>query len=309
MDLPNVIHLTFIFVSVFELRHQHLLLELLYILLASISCYYIGVGFTATSPPPSPTTTPTPPTTPTPSTPNAPNNTTTSLPNTTPGIQILQARYGTTKKDIDVTQLIQAMVVQDPHPSKQYSLSIDKTFNFNKAFTDPAKFRRKYLRLVALVDGEAYINNIYELRTADFSLKSGRGAVDKEVDAKKMVVAATSSLEHEQRATNHEETTTPPNDASSNTIAATTSNCHPVIANIAQTYQSMSDIPFQNEKIETICISAELIAEFISLFGTSFLPVRANVTDNVRKIRAKVELILVQNSELSMSTIGEYIGK
>jgi uncharacterized paraquat-inducible protein A len=29
----------------------------------------------------------------------------------------------------------------------------------------------------------------------------------------------------------------------------------------------------------------------------------------VRKIRAKVELILVQNSELSMSTIGEYIGK
>ena len=71
----------------------------------------------------------------------------------------------------------------------------------------------------------------------------------------------------------------------------------------------MSDIPFQNEKIENICISAELIAEFISLFGTSFLPVRANVTDNVQKIRAKVELILVQNSELSMSTIGEYIGK
>ena len=108
------------------------------------------------------------------STPDAPNtapNTTTSLPHTTPGIQIVQARYGTTSKDVDVTDLIQAMVVQGD--DWVCYLSIDKTFNFNKAFTDPAKFRRKYLRLIALVDGKPYTNNIYEMRKTDFFLQSG----------------------------------------------------------------------------------------------------------------------------------------
>ena len=40
----GILHLAFIFVSVFDLRHQHALLEILYIALAAVSCYYIGVS-------------------------------------------------------------------------------------------------------------------------------------------------------------------------------------------------------------------------------------------------------------------------
>jgi len=40
----GILHLAFIFVSVFDLRHQHAFLEILYIALAAVSCYYIGVS-------------------------------------------------------------------------------------------------------------------------------------------------------------------------------------------------------------------------------------------------------------------------
>ena len=313
----NSIHLTFILFSVFDLRKHHVLFELIFWLLASLSCYNIGTSLYTTNLDVDSTTS---------SISNNNNDvksTTISKKSTTtklnskakakakaPSIKILQARWGTTTKDIDVTSLVQKMVTIDPATNKS-TLFISKTLQFNKIFTDPAKFRRKHLRIVALIDEEPYINTIHELRKQDFELKSGRGVLDKEADALKAIQAQedieTKDNTNTATATATATTTTTTTTASSSTTSQN-SSCHPVVNNIKETYKHMSATPFQNQTIEAVCDSATLVAEFIGLFGTSFLPVRANVTDNVNKIRTKCDLISSKNPSLSLSTVGEYIG-
>ena len=292
------IHLSFIVLSVFDLRKHHVLLEILFWLLASLSCYFIGAkcstsSMSSTSPAMS--TVAARNVSPSPSVPAAVPPSTPK--NRTLRIQILQARWGTTSKDMDVTEQVQQMIAHDEVRSK---LTISKHFNFNKNFGDPAKFRRKYLRLVALVDGEPYINSIYELRKKDFVLCSGRGALDKEADNEAVIESTNETAESTKTAQIISATT--------EVVTGSTSSCVPVVSNISATYLIMSSTPFQNQTIDTICSSAEIIAEFIALFGTSFLPVRANVTDNVKKIRIKSDRILQENPTLSISTIGEFIG-
>jgi hypothetical protein len=314
----NAIHFTFIFFAVFDLRKYHLLCEIIFWALACASSYYLGSSYsyfssssTTSASATTPAATATATVTESVAAPAAPNKKTPPL-----GIQILQARWGTTKKDIDVTQQVQELIVQDEDTTTttRFTLSIPKSFNFNQMFGDPAMFRRKYLRIVALVDGEPYVNAVYELRKKDFVLKSGRGAQDKEADSK-----AVEEQEQEQDKQQERQLDTTNNDGGNrsttvSTITTTASNststsmCHPVVSNIEKTYKAMSAVPFQNQSVEMICEGAEVVGEFIGLFGTSFLPVRANVTDNVSKIRAKCHLIVTNDPQLSLTTIGEYIG-
>ena len=117
------------------------------------------------------------------------------------GIHILQAQWGTNTKYIDVTEQVQELIVKDPDTTTttttRFTLSIPKSLNFNKMFGDPAMFRRKYLRIVALVDGEPNVNAIYELRKKDFILKSGRGGTAEGSETKESAVDVDKGLDEE----------------------------------------------------------------------------------------------------------------
>ena len=79
------------------------------------------------------------------------------------GVQILQARYGTSSKDVDVTSVVQNMVVDNV-------LTIPKSLNLNSVFGDPHSFRRKKLRLIGHIKGKPFVESLSEIRWKDYVL-------------------------------------------------------------------------------------------------------------------------------------------
>ena len=74
----------------------------------------------------------------------------------------MQARYGTSSKDIDVTTIVQNMVTDNN------MLKIPRSLSFNKVFGDPHSFRRKKLRLIGSINGKPFVETINEIRWKDF---------------------------------------------------------------------------------------------------------------------------------------------
>lgn len=175
------------------------------------------------------------------------------------GLHILQARYGCKTVDVDVTEKVKAMV-------NNGQLVLDKSLSFNRAFTDPCMFRLKKLRLVALVDGRSYVNAFNEIRTETITIPDGSDG------------SGTSF---------HEEIG--PEGSESPTARNVKGAAAPGVAITTKEFNALHiSLPFKGIQTEPFLHACEVLADFACLFGTAFLPVRVNVTDNIVKIRSQV---------------------
>ena len=190
-------------------------------------------------------------------------------------IQILQARWGLSSGDVDVTKKVQAMVVKE---GTRDVLRIPASFDFNKEFGDPAWFQRKKLRIVALVGGKPYVDVVHEIRSKDLVVYG----------SSQDVVNQTGGFDLD------EEEITPRHSANEEGSGSAEESeehpCHPVMTRIITTFsavkKSHGDKPFSEIELEDFLVACDAVSDMVSLFGTSFLPVRANITDNIQKIQA-----------------------
>jgi len=198
-------------------------------------------------------------------------------------VDILLARYGTTNRDIDVTTKIQELV-------KDSVLKIPRSLDFNRFFgKDPARFSKKKLRLVALVNGKAVAHFLRESRKSDFVLGSDQ-------DEK-------SSKEEEKEEEEFEDEETQPMTSPTTTTTTDLSSTHLVMTNIHTKFSNLqSQLPFGNVDTESLMSACDEIASMIGLFGASMLSVRASVTDNLVKIRKQIAMLDV-GSDLRIETV------
>ena len=162
-------------------------------------------------------------------------------------VDILKATYGTNGKEKDVTTIVRSWVKDGNY------LEIAKQVNFNNVFGDPAPFRRKKLRIVALVSGEPLIDVVRESRDKDFV-----------IDARHVVQS--------------------PTPESSRVDVSP----HQLVSQISVDFTELSKTPFHNLPVETLLTACLNVGDVVGLFGASFMPVRANITDNVAKIRREI---------------------
>jgi len=145
-------------------------------------------------------------------------------------------------------------------------LVLDKKLNFNHEFTDPCMFRTKKLRLVALVHGQPCVKAIKESRSETITIPDGSENAVEEIECAEVDESPAHARGHGAAGL--------------------------VVTDITKEFNALKPLlPFQGIPTEPFMRACEVVAAFSSLFGTSFLPVRANVTDNVVKIRAQVSRV------------------
>lgn len=175
------------------------------------------------------------------------------------GVQVLQARYGSRSIDVDVTSAVQKLVSADG------VLAMRTSLKFNDAFGgDPHPFRMKKLRLVALVNGQPLVQAIHEYRREDIVLGDhDEGAISDDEDGRSPTAGLVSMI------------------SGSGSGGATLPLIKTMTAEFAALPPAFDQLP-----TEAFVHACDAMADMTALFGTSFLPVRANITDNIVKIRA-----------------------
>eukprot|EP00943_MAST-04B_sp_MAST-4B-sp1_P006424 g6424.t1 len=202
------------------------------------------------------------------------------------GVKILQARYGTSSKDVDVTSIVQNMV------DEQSVLKIPSSMSFNKIFGDPHSFRRKKLRLIGQVNGKPFVETINEIRWKDFSI-DGSVKKDNGNNTDGDEGAGTLYIEQEDE----------------NVVAAPSSDgngsnytYHPCVNTIMNDFKMLASSnvsSFAELETEPFLQACLHVADLIDLFGSSFLPVKVNITDNVAKIRKNVKKMMISSSAIT----------
>lgn len=194
----------------------------------------------------------------------------------TTSMRILLARYGTTRRDIDVTSKLQELVTRDTNGS--YTLRVPKELNMNRYFgKDPHRFRRKKLRFVAaLPDGTPAAHFLNESRRDDFVLKS-RATTTTNLSASK--VEAVGDAAKESASEEDASSAFPPRSTVLRRTAPTVRAIHRKFGTLR------TQLPFGELEVEDLMGACDDIADMISLFGASMLSVRASITDNLSKVR------------------------
>ena len=195
------------------------------------------------------------------------------------GVQILQARYGTSSKDVDVTTVVQNMVVDNV-------LKIPKSLSLNSIFGDPHSFRRKKLRLIGHVNGKPFVESLSEIRWKDYVLD---GRIKNVVD---------SSQSDGQE------------DAEIIMSASGKSKYSRIVNILVDDFRGLAGKnleSFGDVATESFLVPCLHIADLIDSFGSSFLPVKANITDNVAKIRKKITELKMKNADSEPTTLGQWI--
>ena len=195
------------------------------------------------------------------------------------GVQILQARYGTSSKDVDVTSIVQNMVVDNV-------LKISKSLTLNSIFGDPHSFRRKKLRLIGHVNGKPFVESLSEIRWKDYVLD---GRIKHVVD---------SSQSDGQE------------DAEMIMSASGKSKYSKIVNILVGDFRGLSEKRLENfgdVATESFLVPCLHVADLIDAFGSSFLPVKANITDNVAKIRKNITKFKMKNADNQPTTLGQWI--
>jgi hypothetical protein len=145
-------------------------------------------------------------------------------------------------------------------------LVINKNLRFNDAFGgDPHMFRTKKLRLVALVSGQPVVTAIPE-----------RGRFE-DVTIGNFVLSSDDDDESSQA----------PRSPRRNTIDSSGTSgggALPLVRNMTKDFGALHPV-FEDVLTEPFMRVCECVAEMCAKLGSSFLPVKANISDNVDKIR------------------------
>ena len=174
-----------------------------------------------------------------------------------PAIQLLQATYGTASKSLNVTSIVKGWVKGGNY------LHISKQLDLNSTFGDPHRFHRKKLRLVALVKGEPLVDVVKETRGEDFIIDMR----PKDGDVTRATEGDAGQSEKKMHWTKHK-----------------------LVTRTASEFGGLSQDKFAEFEVERFLSACTTVADMIELFGTSFLPVRANITDNAAKIRKQIDV-------------------
>jgi hypothetical protein len=204
------------------------------------------------------------------------------------GLQILIARWGTSRKEVDVTDKVQQMVLEQGGAS----LRIPRQLSFNKVFGDPLPFRRKKLRIVALINGVPYVNAIRETRNEDVVIAppiappgqmpvdtDGAGVDQDSIETRSDDIQTAASIGRSALGS-------PRLDGG---VGFDGVSLHPVMQRMTESFSKLAEaLPFTQLEAEDVVEAVDRVGEMISLFGASMLPVRTSVTDNVVKIRKQL---------------------
>ncbi len=202
------------------------------------------------------------------------------------GVKILQARYGTSSKDVDVTSIVQNMV------DEQNVLKIPRSLSFNKVFGDPHSFRRKKLRLIGQVNGKPFVDTINEIRWKDFTID---GSVKNDNDNNTDGDEGVDNEDIEQK----EESVINAPSSDGNGSNYTYHPCVNTIMNDFKMLASSNVDTFAELWTEPFLQACLHVANLIDLFGSSFLPVKVNITDNVAKIRKNVKRKMISSGAIT----------
>ena len=145
-------------------------------------------------------------------------------------------------------------------------LTIPKSLNLNSVFGDPHSFRRKKLRLIGHIKGKPFVESLSEIRWKDYVLD---GRI-------KSVVESSRSEEQE--------------DSKMVTSGPGKSNYSKIVNILVSDFCGLAEKKlesFGDVATESFLVPCLHVADLIDSFGSSFLPVKANITDNVAKIRKK----------------------
>ena len=205
------------------------------------------------------------------------------------GIKILQARYGTSSKDIDVTTIVQNMVTDNN------MLKISRSLSFNKVFGDPHSFRRKKLRLIGSINGKPFVETINEIRWKDFIIDCSINNNNQQSENENTIKNNNNNYDHNNNESNIVQTTT----ATTTSTTGDKSNYNKCVNTIMSDFHNLANgktTSFASIETEPFLIACLHVADLIDLCGSSFLPVKANITDNVAKIRKNIKKNIYSNT-------------